>query len=67
MHGFMSKWSVSPVPSVVAALLRPTEALLLTPLAFAPAISHCACVLPDLTDLELLLLRSFKVHGHFPV
>ena len=40
------------------------KALLLITLALAPTFNHCARVLLDLIHPELLLLRSFEVHGH---
>jgi hypothetical protein len=42
------------------------KALLLITLALAPATNHCPPVLLNLIHLELLLLRSFEVHDHFP-
>jgi hypothetical protein len=42
------------------------KALLLITLALAPATNRCAPVLLNLIHLELLLLRSFEVHDHFP-
>ena len=38
---------------------------LLAALELAPTFNHRAPALPDLIHLELLLLRSFEVHGHF--